>query len=715
LEAGGYKLVGGRECHLFPGSDLYGKSPEWLVAAEVRETSRVFLSRGVEIRPDWILQVAEPFCTRRWFEPQWNPQRGFVEVLEEVSFRGMVLTRGRRVDYARVDAAACSEIFWREAIVEGQVARPFPFMEANGRVVDTLHGLEARLRRWGLAPTPERQVAWYVAQFPTVNSIKTLQDFIHKNGEKALRFKAEDWLSDSGSEINMSQVKAVESIGERLENKASGVHGGTAQAGGVVAKGEGSVEVFRVMGHELRGHLVFDAARNDDGLSIAIPFAIWQQITPASLALMLRQWREWMLDSLIRELSPTVRKKVEGLREKWDDAWCDLLEKRTNDPPLLLLYEVCAARKEFEGQVPVLQPQKEHHLRLHLELVDPMQDRRFPLELSPEWGCATVFDKLRTTLFPTVAGLAIEPVLRADLPVGEWRYGWRLGRFAAMDPGESAYWQGFLARTMQASVPGLADLFNDRLALLESGGLHLCNWEHASREQVFRSLLGGSEPVDESIRYWEKKLERFSGLEHARGAKVSSFQDLARKAPSGAEEIRLGLVRLTWEAGLLSRDAFAKAWGILRDCVLRIRRGQPPAREWGAWGEELAASEGQYARLACVSRVLGVDEEIFTNNPPRHVEKMDSKIWRERFRPYLAGRNVNDSTLKAVRQLLARIEMNENSENEYFDLEIRATVLWDECRLESFRKGGATGSEDESAIEVADLARLKGAFGKIRK
>ena len=99
MENGCYRLVSGRETHVFPGSDLYGKSAEWLFSAEVRETSRIFLNKAAEIKPEWIMQVAEPFCTRRWFMPTWNQERGFVEAVEEVSFRGLVISRGHRVDY----------------------------------------------------------------------------------------------------------------------------------------------------------------------------------------------------------------------------------------------------------------------------------------------------------------------------------------------------------------------------------------------------------------------------------------------------------------------------------------------------------------------------------------------------------------------------------------------------------------------------------------
>lgn len=700
LDAGGYKLVGGRECHLFPGSDLYGKSPEWVVAAEVRETSRVFLSRGAEIRPEWIIKVAEPFCTRRWFEPQWNPQRGFVEVLEEVSFRGMVLTRGKRVDYAKVDPQACAEIFWREAVVEGQMVRPFAFMEANAKVVDSLHGLEARLRRWGLAPTPERQVAWYVSQGGQINSIKTLQDHIRQKGDTALRFNAEDWLADSGTGMVLPQ----ESFKNQMQIRS-------AQSGGAVSKQESAHETFRLLGHTVEGRLVFDAGRSDDGLTLAIPFDIWQQLTPASLALFIRQWRLWMLESLWRELPPTVRKKASAIQEKLDDAWCDLLENRSSDPPLLLLYEACAGRKEFEGHVPSLQPNKEHHLRLHLELLDPEQDRKFPLELTPEWGTAAVFAQLRSTLFPSIAGQAVEPVLRADMPIGAYRYGWRLGRYAAMAPVESAYWQQFLQRTARASQPGLADLISDRLALLESGGLDYGEWTRASRDMAFRALLGGESRTQESHSYWEKKLERFSGLEHARGTKVKSFADLAKQAPTTAEEARRALVRLTWDAALLGREPFAKAWNLLRDCVLRMRKGQPPAAEWLEWGDALEKAPSVFQRLGIVARVLNEDSSCFENaNGPTPVE---AKIWRERLRPYLAGGNTQDSTRRTLRQLLAQLERSGASDAEAFEWEMQANRMWDECRLESYRKGGGFEEEVET-IEKSDIAKLKNIFGKIR-
>ena len=202
IENGCYRLVSGRETHVFPGSDLYGKSVEWLFSAEVRETSRIFLNKGAEIKPEWIMQVAEPFCTRRWYSPMWNQERGFVEAVEEVSFRGLVISRGHRVDYARVNPDECAEIFWREAVVLGQMARPFPFMKQNDRVVEDLHGLEARKRQFGLAPSEDALVDYYVRIAPRVNSIKTLRDYIAEHTDQFLKFDAKFWLDQNESGVS---------------------------------------------------------------------------------------------------------------------------------------------------------------------------------------------------------------------------------------------------------------------------------------------------------------------------------------------------------------------------------------------------------------------------------------------------------------------------------------------------------------------------------
>ena len=366
MENGCYRLVSGRETHVFPGSDLYGKSAEWLFSAEVRETSRIFLNKAAEIKPEWIMQVAEPFCTRRWYAPTWNQERGFVEAVEEVSFRGLVISRGHRVDYARVNPDECAEIFWREAVVLGQMARPFAFMTHNERVVEDLHALEARKRQFGLAPSEDALVDYYVRIAHEVNSIKTLKDYIREHTDQFLKFDAKFWLDqlDTGVE-GVIASEARQSLGDfwgknprhKRENPDQvGVDKNSSSLGG-------SLEQFRIEGLDgssrmVMGEMVFDATRDCDGITLDLPYDMLPQVTPASLALSIHQWREWMAESVIREMPKNAKKQLEGKRTFIDDAFCDKLKANPHKAPLFSLYEVFAEMKQLDCDIPTVTPVK---------------------------------------------------------------------------------------------------------------------------------------------------------------------------------------------------------------------------------------------------------------------------------------------------------------------------------------------------------------------
>ena len=59
------------------------------------------------------------------------------------------------------------------------------------------------------------------------------------------------------------------------------------------------------------------------------------QVTPATLALSIHQWREWMAESIIREMPKAAKKLLEGRRTFIDDAFCDKLKANPHKAPLL--------------------------------------------------------------------------------------------------------------------------------------------------------------------------------------------------------------------------------------------------------------------------------------------------------------------------------------------------------------------------------------------
>ena len=727
IENGCYRLVSGRETHVFPGSDLYAKSVEWLFSAEVRETSRTFLTKAAEIKPEWILQVAEPFCTRRWFEPTWNKERGFVEAVEEVSFRGLVISRGHRVDYARVNPEDCAQIFWREAVVMGEVARPFPFMTHNERVVENLHALEARKRQFGLAPSEDALVEYYTQIAGKVNSIKTLKDYIHEHTDQFLKFDEAYWLSMNGNGVSgltesfgnsgfSNRIVISGSDPESVFRSKNGNSKLTAQSSKPATAGEltpslgGSIEKFRIGDRLVVGEMVFDATRDCDGITLNLPYDLLTEISPAKFAMSIQQWREWMIESVIREMPKSVKKSLEAKRTAIDDEFYAALENFPHKAPLLLLYEVLSNTKEIRSgangasiDVPTVNPDKENHLRLHLVVSKLGFQEPYKLEISPEWGSYRMFLAVR----PAVVSFGI------DFPLENMRFGWRLGESSLMVADESRFWQGFRKR-LELSKSQLSEeqkqLIADRLNLLEMGGVFADGFETALKIWVAKSLTADALDANRCVR--------FSGLEFSRGKKIRDFRSLAANTRSEDEEIRLSLVRATYESGLISADAFVKCWNLLKDFSVNMRNASEKSTLknkiiiaiHSAYQKELTLFE----RLRTVSQLFELNLEKgdlgASCNASRENSELSANTLREYFRPYLKARYLKDHELKNARELLGKIDRTPVDNENFADLYLQAKALLEDFEILKYKR---KGNDAEDVVEEDSLARLKGRFGRL--
>lgn len=733
IENGCYRLVSGRETHVFPGSDLYAKSVEWLFSAEVRETSRTFLTKAAEIKPEWILQVAEPFCTRRWFEPTWNKERGFVEAVEEVSFRGLVISRGHRIDYARVNPEDCAQIFWREAVVMGEVARPFDFMTHNERVVENLHALEARKRQFGLAPSEDALVEYYTRIAGNVNSIKTLKSYIYEHTDQFLKFDEKYWLDllDERTLAGSLQTKDERGFGRKLSDfLPKQPHTSKARSADPIAPTlGGSIERFRIGDRVVTGEMVFDATRDCDGITLSLPYDLLTEISPAKFAMSIQQWREWMIESVIREMPKSVKKLLEAKRTAIDDEFFAALDNFPHKAPLLLLYEVLSNTKEIRSgangasiDVPTVNPDKENHLRLHLVVSKPGFPEPYKFEISPEWGSYRMF-------------LAVRPALVTfgiDFPLEGMRFGWRLGQSALMVSDESRFWQAFRKRVEGAHLESAAhpappktslseekkQLIADRLNLLEMGGVFADNFETALKIWVAKSLAADSLDATRCVR--------FTGLEFSRGKKIRDFKSLASNTRSEDEEIRLSLVRATYESGLISADAFVKNWNLLKDFSVEMRsgNGKPTLKNktiiaiHTAYQKELTLFE----RLCALAEILNVALPVDDLGASRNLgasrdssascenTELSANTLREYFRPYLKARYLKDHELKNARELLGKIDRTPTDDPEFAELYLQAKALLEDFEILKYKR---KGNDAEDIVEEDALARLKGRFGRL--
>lgn len=109
-----------RKFSIFPGSSLAKKTPKWIMAAELIETSKLFAHTVAKIEPEWIVAAAEHLVKRQHFEPHYDSRSGQVMVFEKITLYGLTIVEKKSVSYSHIDPAQCREVFIRAALVEGQ-------------------------------------------------------------------------------------------------------------------------------------------------------------------------------------------------------------------------------------------------------------------------------------------------------------------------------------------------------------------------------------------------------------------------------------------------------------------------------------------------------------------------------------------------------------------------------------------------------------------
>jgi len=130
-----------------PGSSLFRKQPQWVMSAELVETTRLWARVNARTDPAWIEQLALHLVKRSYSEPHWEKKRGSAVALEKVTLYGVPLAVGRKVGYAKINPEESRDLFIRNALVEGEWETHHRFFHDNRALIKRLTELEARARR----------------------------------------------------------------------------------------------------------------------------------------------------------------------------------------------------------------------------------------------------------------------------------------------------------------------------------------------------------------------------------------------------------------------------------------------------------------------------------------------------------------------------------------------------------------------------------------
>ena len=688
-EKSSYRLVNGREAFLFPGSDLIKKQADFILSAEVRETSRVYLTKNVAVLPEWIIEVAGKFCTKKYFAPAWNKVTGFVEAIEEISFKGIILSRSRKVNYEKINREEAAEIFFREAVVNMDMLRPFPFMLHNEKVLSSLAALETRTRKFGLLPSEETLVYKYMEIAPGVTSLKTLKDFILKNTDASLKFRLEDFLEEKNEAYSHldSFSNTMTIPRKKIKEKETPMRGG-------------SVESIRLGNKFFKGELVFDATKNYDGLTLYMPSAELSRFTPARFYLEIKHLRYWLIESFFREVPKNISEKKEKIKEELDSLFCDMLEAHPDEAPVNALFRALEYLKYFETVKYTLNPEKEFHLNLHLKIqftetpVGKASEKKsapqtMELNISPEWGNFHYLQALKEFI----------PGYIFDLPFENFRYGFRENKIAVMENPESLFYKKIAEQLAENKTETAVQKVIHALTLLESFlKIHKITLHQITPRTTLLKLF--------ALDVNEKLLPHFSeSLFQFNKQKIQSFADLQNSFASEKWILTYALFLMCYESGLLGFSAFAKSFS---EVVLFLKGKQEKhfVISLKKISQEVLKAESAYEILFLANQFFSLNKEIQKVEAFPLKEK-SPKIIRERFREFLVSKNISEEQRKDLQRLLSALEKTAVSDNAYLEIYIQLQLLKEEFLMKRLKTIDASESE---TIEISALKKLQEKF-----
>ena len=151
---------------IFPASPLARRAPDWVMVAELMETTRLWGLVAAQVDPAWVEPLAGHLVRRTYGEPRWDRRRGSVVATERVTLYGLPVVDDRTVTYGRIDPALSRELFIRRALVERDWDTRHAFFARNGELIEEVRALEDRARRRDLLAGDPALYAFFDERIP---------------------------------------------------------------------------------------------------------------------------------------------------------------------------------------------------------------------------------------------------------------------------------------------------------------------------------------------------------------------------------------------------------------------------------------------------------------------------------------------------------------------------------------------------------------------
>lgn len=287
---GDYLGARNRKFSIFPGSSQFKKRPQWMVASELLETSKLYAHGVAKVEPEWVLAASIHLVKRSYSEPHYDAKRGQVMAYERITLFGLTIIEKQRVNYSTINPRECRVVFIRQALVEGAYGKVNrsrqrrgsgsrqvgEFFRHNQNLVNDVLDLEAKSRRRDILVDDEILFDFYDQR--VADEVANLAGF-------------EKWRQAAEQDNDRLLFIDRELLMRHQDFDAEHAH---------------FPDILTWAGMEFPLSYHFEPGSTDDGVSVHVPVGLLHQL-PEFLP-------QWLVPGLLREKCTAL---VKGLPKRW--------------------------------------------------------------------------------------------------------------------------------------------------------------------------------------------------------------------------------------------------------------------------------------------------------------------------------------------------------------------------------------------------------------
>ncbi|MEO5362402.1 MAG: ATP-dependent RNA helicase HrpA [Magnetococcus sp. DMHC-8] len=345
-----------------PGSALFKKSPKWLAAGELIETTRLFASTCARVEPEWIEAVAGHLCRKHHQEPHWEKKSGCVLAFERVTLFGLTLVAARKVQFGPLDPRLARQLFIQGGLVAGEMQSSAPFLAHNQGLIAEVRELEHKSRRRDLLVEESVLFDFYDRQLPdSVHSTYLFHQWYWPARQKDERL------------LFFNRAMLLRHAGEGITGESFPGH-------------------LRIHGLELSLEYHFNPGAGEDGISVQVPLPCLNQLTAHPFEWLVPGLLADKILALLKSLPKALRRPLVPLPQTQQYCLDNLRDDDQDKPMGMVLGRLLQHR---HGVVIPAEAWRfadlPDHLRMHFKILDEKTESilaqgRDLAALQQQWG-----------------------------------------------------------------------------------------------------------------------------------------------------------------------------------------------------------------------------------------------------------------------------------------------------------------------------------------